>query len=330
MQRIAWLDVAKGIGIALVVSAHVLRETTFGWMIFLFHMPLFFMLSGMVQYRQDLTPLLVKKARSLLIPYATYVTLLSAPFLILGAIGHPLAFWDVRLFDVLWGGQRLNGPLGVVWFVTALFLAQLIYAVILRLFATGRSPYTIAVVGMLVALGYAIGPTHADTPLNVAAVPMAVGFVWAGHILRELRAGWLTMLVGGAIGLAALATGIALSWPLDFDMKPLLFGTPGISFLIATGLSLLVMAFAMAISLTPAQKFLSYLGQASLTIMFLHQLVHLTMRRAIDQPIVVVGCSILVPLAAHFVISKIGGPVATVFGAAQPVYRRSEKLSFEH
>ena len=42
--RIIWMDYAKAVGIALVVFAHM--PSRFAGIIFLFHMPLFFILSG--------------------------------------------------------------------------------------------------------------------------------------------------------------------------------------------------------------------------------------------------------------------------------------------
>ena len=55
-KRIAWLDTAKGIGIILVVLGHSMSPILTGHMVmeslykflYMFHMPLFFFLSGVV------------------------------------------------------------------------------------------------------------------------------------------------------------------------------------------------------------------------------------------------------------------------------------------
>ncbi|MGG1754302.1 acyltransferase family protein, partial [Bacillus pumilus] len=70
-KRLEWVDAAKGIGILLVVMAHVPIPDSFKQFIYSFHMPLFFLLSGMM-FRSSSRPALSfiqKKAKSLLLPY---------------------------------------------------------------------------------------------------------------------------------------------------------------------------------------------------------------------------------------------------------------------
>lgn len=74
-SRFDYLDLAKGIGILLVVWAHILIT---GWshqIIYAFHMPLFFFISGMLfnkakysSFRQFITA----RAKRLLVPYLIY------------------------------------------------------------------------------------------------------------------------------------------------------------------------------------------------------------------------------------------------------------------
>ncbi|MBX3437648.1 MAG: acyltransferase family protein [Planctomycetaceae bacterium] len=71
-ERIAWIDVLKGLTIVLVVLSHTAIDEVEDEVLYLFHMPLFFWLSGMM-YRQEKYPrldgLISKRARSLVIPY---------------------------------------------------------------------------------------------------------------------------------------------------------------------------------------------------------------------------------------------------------------------
>lgn len=52
MQRYEYIDIAKGIGILLVVWAHILLVGVSHRVIYAFHMPLFFMISGMLFRRE--------------------------------------------------------------------------------------------------------------------------------------------------------------------------------------------------------------------------------------------------------------------------------------
>lgn len=72
-QRIDWIDIAKGIGILLVILGHSVQ---FGGivhnLIFSFHMPLFFVLSGLVYKYSDNKTFIIKKIKVLIIPFISF------------------------------------------------------------------------------------------------------------------------------------------------------------------------------------------------------------------------------------------------------------------
>ena len=81
-KRLTYLDMAKGIGIFLVILGHIeyIREDTLKW-ISSFHMPLFFVIGGILAYekREEGRPLfsaLAARARGTLVPYAAFTIML--------------------------------------------------------------------------------------------------------------------------------------------------------------------------------------------------------------------------------------------------------------
>lgn len=72
-KRIDWIDIAKGIGILLVILGHSVK---FGEivhnLIFSFHMPLFFVLSGAVYKHSDNKTFIIKKINTLIIPFVSF------------------------------------------------------------------------------------------------------------------------------------------------------------------------------------------------------------------------------------------------------------------
>ena len=66
-ERIAWIDLARGIGILLIILGHLPGLGKLGVWIFSFHVPLFFFLYGYL-FKNDLAflPFLKKKAKALL------------------------------------------------------------------------------------------------------------------------------------------------------------------------------------------------------------------------------------------------------------------------
>lgn len=131
MKRIGWIDVAKGIGVILVVLGHmptvprILRL----W-IFSFHMPLFFFVSGyLFKPSTTSTPfgtVLCSKAKKLLLPYLIYsIVFLSVDALLL-RIGIENIY--ARLWRTLFG----QGGYDILWFFFSLFLVETIYSIIER------------------------------------------------------------------------------------------------------------------------------------------------------------------------------------------------------
>lgn len=141
-KRVEWIDIAKGFAMILVVIGHTAFSTSkqeiLRAMIFSFHMPLFFILSGMTLSFADnwkqLMNKTVKDVKNLLIPYvvcyilSTIIGLFFAPSNItnkyyftanlLGFIyasGVPTTFGTYEVFSA-----------GAIWFFVCLFCARLL------------------------------------------------------------------------------------------------------------------------------------------------------------------------------------------------------------
>lgn len=129
-QRIAFIDLAKGICISLVVLWHVLREQSDGYdffqILFFFRMPLYFILSGIFfKTYEGIFSFVKKKTNKLLIPFLFAYLFFGIPSI---------------LFQNKWNGDstsfysffedngRLN--LGLVpssWFLICLFFVNLYF-----------------------------------------------------------------------------------------------------------------------------------------------------------------------------------------------------------
>lgn len=126
-KRSPEVDVAKGIGIVLVVLAHCCGGTLPSNVINSFHMPLFFCLSGLFLFRKNesFRDFINKKAKSLLFPCLVFGILLSTYSTTLdyvrGESEIPLGLRYVGLFI----NTRHNPYPGSLWFFLALFLVEL-------------------------------------------------------------------------------------------------------------------------------------------------------------------------------------------------------------
>jgi fucose 4-O-acetylase-like acetyltransferase len=340
--RSAWIDIAKGAGIILVVIAHVGDHatipgaSTFVWAVSLFHMPLFFVITGYLFKPATPSVLFTKRIRTLLIPYAAF--LLSIIFLTKAgqslATQAPPTLGLKEAARYLWGGALLTDRLGVFWFVPCLFGTQLAYNFAARRWPGAANPRLIAAVLASVTLGYLIAMLAPSlrSPLAITLIPFAIGSYWFGHYLRE------TTVTTGRLGVAAAATlaicGAAAALGLDFSltMKYAIFGPFLLGLALALALSWLFLEAMKRISGSPLlANVVTQFGRASLVIMFVHQFVHFTLRDlGVRSDVAIVLLAILIPYLIYLLMEErpllsriyLGQDIKAASGGRQSYQRR--------
>ena len=139
-DRIVWIDIAKGILICLVFLGHITQyQSMLSDVIFSFHMPAFFILSGYTFYYDDELPFrsfVLKNVKGTLVPYFF--------FCIIGALIH-----------LVWGQYELFGTemlrqifitcmpdlcyCGAGWFLVTLFFSNLLMYLWCKLIESQKS-----------------------------------------------------------------------------------------------------------------------------------------------------------------------------------------------
>jgi fucose 4-O-acetylase-like acetyltransferase len=312
--RVGWIDSCKGVGIVLVVLAHVLPDSPFTTAIYWFHMPLFFFLSGTLYNGEPLSRAFVKRrAIHLLIPYAAFVTLLSIPYIALAVLevalrATPSAWGDLvsELLASLLGGRSLSGDRGTVWFITCLLLCQLASGAVAPLFRRAGIAIVLASAYLLAYLDQRIGSIQ-GLPWAIDVVPMAVFYSLIGHLAGKQSPLYRPLAV--ALATAVFAVGVwgdvSLHHTVEVNMKRSYFGLPLAGPILAGAGILLTVGLSQAID---RSRMLAgpvrFLGQASLVIMFLHRAVHIALLRAETPVWVIVVASLLVPLAIYPLLKR--------------------------
>ena len=128
-RRIGWADTARGVAILLVIIGHTCPPPYTTAFIYAFHMPLFFVLSGLfLKVDEPLGPFVQKKARTLLVPFVIYNLVLLVSDWCIVALSpnyHEAVDITARLLGTLtgWHGASWSSSL---WFLPCLFMAQLL------------------------------------------------------------------------------------------------------------------------------------------------------------------------------------------------------------
>ena len=322
MKERVEIDILKGIGILLVVFGHTAFGKASGW-IYLFHMPLFFFISGLL-FKKHKPPgrYLGKKCVHLLVPYFTYLLLLNSE-LILGLASNlfkrclnrlspeefseKLEFYSNYFASQFYGGTELTGNLSVFWFVTCLFITQQVFNLTLAISHKVAGGVTLMFFVLSTANQYTLR-IHLPWWMEVVGFSMMVFYI--GPKWGELLTSHRVVLVVSFV-LAIVFSGIFFStnW-LSLDVRQSNFGIPILSLVIAVSLILSLFRLSRIISQNVTTKglgiALAYLGKASMTIMFAHQVVKHAFWQKLDltNPILVTVLVTLITTAIHFLISQ--------------------------
>lgn len=308
-ERQAWLDVARGIGVILVVYGHVLeglvaagifpRGPGAQWMnfgLYTFHMPLFFFLAGLNvphSLRRGTRPFLHSKVWTLAYPYVLW-SLIQGGVILLAArdVNTP-----VTVADLLAIPYR---PMAQFWFLYALLICHLLAAVLV--------PNRIGVLAGVAAVGFLIFqllPVRPDLALTLHHLPLYV----AGIALSRATLAWrpagewaAPALIWGLFALAAAAAGL---WS-GFDEQEVT----------AIPACLLGIAGVVWVSKLLNGGWLAVVGCQSMTIYVLHILAAAGTRMVLlhlhvpPQPVLYLlagtTVGVGVPMVAHVMLSRAG------------------------
>lgn len=163
------LDLAKGIGIILVILGHTLCPSHF--LINVFHMPLFFFISGMTFHRSDkVRDFLIKKINRIIIPWLFFTSISILICLVIYRSPKSPSGWD------------FNAPL---WFLQTLFVSLLVYVVLERKL---KGYWLSIAVCLLSFIGYYTAKTGIaeSFPWHIMRAFIALLFIHLRHMYNKL------------------------------------------------------------------------------------------------------------------------------------------------
>ena len=171
------LDIAKGLGIILVVVGHCINGKTIpGVFVYAFHMPLFFFISGVcfnAEKHRDFLPFLQKRVRQLLLPAIVFSLVLTAlSSLLMPGAGYK---WE----NLLWQGFP-----GAIWFLGVLFVTELLYWFIYNKVTRGNKSLLCISAALSLVLSLFTATHGLCNPYQVFATFGALFFYGVGHLLR--------------------------------------------------------------------------------------------------------------------------------------------------
>ena len=128
-KREHYIDIAKGVAMVLVIIAHikVVLPQVHAW-INSFHMPLFFILSGLVfnPFKYDkFKDFFLHKVKTLIVPYVLLNIVLLFAMIIIDIKSYTITLFFERFLGIFIA-YRLSNWCGKLWFVLVLFFAEIL------------------------------------------------------------------------------------------------------------------------------------------------------------------------------------------------------------
>ena len=263
-KRIEALDVAKGIGIILVIIGHLSSSYLHDW-IYSFHMPLFFIISG-ICFKTEKYPsflfFLKQRIRTLAIPtLALYFIILFLETLT-----------EVREFDL----QQLKGlEPSVLWFLITLLFSELLYFPLSKLTFLWRIPLLF----VLVSTGVFFARNYIRAPFDLRNIFFCTALYGLGNLfsssipsaLERIKQLNKYIIISSTTFVFVIPLLLITTYKEAFDLASNFIPSPVVLYT----LSAVTCTFAVITlsTIIPFQKLLKFFGRNTLILLAFHPMI---------------------------------------------------------
>jgi acyltransferase len=190
--RVAWVDYAKAINIFLVILGHTALPYEYRSIIYAFHIPLFFFLSGLFFDPEKFSSyggFVRRRMLQLLIPYFAFNIITYLLWLFAGrytgedvAMGIPVLepFWGVFYGNTNGFFLHHNVPL---WFLACLFMTEVLFFPVIKFL---NKKHTLLFTGLMLITGYFTSSEFLmPLPWGLNIVSVTIFFYAGGYLLKK-------------------------------------------------------------------------------------------------------------------------------------------------
>ena len=273
-NRLSYIDLAKCLGIFLMVLCHGVVPRNADDFIHAFHMPLFFLVSGWcfsVKRHPHFGRFMKSRGYSLLLPYLFWSVVIFFGWQMFYAITNPAntLYLGDFFYYTLYANASYSPFCAVQWFLTCMFFTQMIGWIALKLTKEKVLPTLLLAVG-LGAMGWGCSFLPLRLPLSLDVAFGASFFFLTGWALAQIKPKeklfhpLLTLLYWGTGGAVAFING-------SVNMRVLRYQNPLLFYLAGVLLCLGVLGVCYQIARVKAPKFMVFIGQNTLPVLMLNQ-----------------------------------------------------------
>lgn len=297
-KRISVFDVAKAIGIIIVVYAHINATPELLTFFYAFHMPLFFVISGLFFNKSKYTfkQFLLNRFLTLICPYLFFYTCMLIFNVCVDIVSNGLSMQVIyenqevflQMFIAQDSSKVICAPL---WFIPCLFVVELLYFFIAKL----KTVWNIIVCTVLVVLGWLLETQFTMVApyliWSIDSALFAIGFYAIGNLTATYVKKLVELIVNHKlkylIGLGIFIVSFACMTPLAFLNGKISLGSKILNngaLIYATGLLGTAGIIGLSILFEKA-KFLVWVGRNTFCIMAVHYFLYYKIKIIVDKVI---------------------------------------------
>ncbi|MGF2617974.1 acyltransferase family protein [Rossellomorea vietnamensis] len=290
------MDIAKGLGILFVIIGHATESELLKTVIYWFHMPLFFFISGRFFRPQKNNALLIKNSQRLLIPYISYFFIISGVVQVL----EPHHDFTENLQNFLVGGEKLGYYFGVFWFITCLFFTILLFNNLEKT----KNPFILVSILYLFSFIYSTFFQNSIWPGNIQVSAFSVVFFAVGFYSSSSN--WLstskTASISAIIGSLLIFLESKGIIHYSLDMKYQIYNHLLLDIVVPLSFIILIIKISSLVEGIPIiNRLMNIAGQSSLTVMYLHLPLIIISRKFHEFNLIEVTCiALAVSSFIHF------------------------------
>lgn len=182
-NRLDYIDLSKGFTIILVVLGHIYQDNYIRTWLYSFHIPLFFIISGILLNYKDINnnnflSILETKIKSIMIPYFCFEALNIIIWLINNKEFTISALrWNIIDTILLYAH-------GTTWFLPCLFIAEIIFIIIRKIIKNDY--FTIITCILITTLPFVLNLGQGIT-LIIFRSCIALGFICLGYFIYPIQ-----------------------------------------------------------------------------------------------------------------------------------------------
>lgn len=325
-KRLTWVDAVKGFLMIMVVIGHYPKHIDYPIItyIYWFHMPAFFVLSGLFFRPADsnakMIQLIKKRFMQLMIPYFFFLIIITCLRYVLAFMSGTtdIEWYKHDLLTILFGGRFVRGSYGVIWFITTLFFTyiaflfvtryltrinQILFLILSYVLAELESFYVVHIIGGKVDAA----SQEILVPLNLDVVLIAIVYFAIGYFAKEVFLHIRFPLWVTCTAIAILAMQLTWSKELNYhlSLKFIRYSHPILDIVIPIAFLIMIFGFFQFITKYIRLKVLEFVEMHSITIMYLHISVDKFMNDFIDYHLLgyTLIC-LIIPLIISVIITR--------------------------